>query len=228
MHIGDVLKLEEVKVHIEEFLIRPCLTGLDLGCDTGVALYLLYHDFNFQRGVGVDLNSIEEIVKRNIALNKRLLNIDISIENSIFDVYKNNIKFTDDDKTGRDEYIDEINFNNVFEFHLKTRALQFLIGNTEKFDLVILSNLLHLIEDVNERRLTLSYAKRAIKKGGLIFVKVNHPENENAIRLSHIPYSDEDFYELFNKDFETIYINQNYFLDNKSTSKIFLGKLKGV
>ena len=98
-----------------------------------------------------------------------------------------------------------------------------LIKGNKKYDLIIIADVLHLNpRDVSSE--ILSDAVNSLKDGGLIYVKVNHPENKIAMDNNQNTYTEVEFLKLLSK-LKPIFSCKNFIEDSdKIRSIVFFGQ----
>lgn len=131
---------------------------LDLGCGDPKSFYLLHgRKKNIKKYLGIDEKKEDEIYDYQSAY-------------KIFKVCNPRSKMT------------EIDFNNLFKISYEQNLYTFLKNCDEKFDLVVLSNVLHFTDIKDRWKEVLLLAKERLNKDGLIYVKVfesNSPHYQN-------------------------------------------------
>jgi hypothetical protein len=221
LSLHGLLNLLKDNDDIRPYLDQKNLKVLDIPCGIPSFLFGLFHDFNFETLVGVDIKSeagiIEDCYKGKENSYPRATNL--------HELYKADISFNGKELPGKRDYLNELDFKKHFCFHWQTKISEFLSNSTDTFDAIIVSNFLHLMRSKEEMSALLIVLAGRLEIGGLLYVKVNHSENENAINACHQKISDSEFSNLF-INFFTVYLNQCFFKeeDRKPISKIFLGK----
>lgn len=199
---------------LQKFLARNSLSALDIGCGLPENLFPLYHDFNFDFLECVDSLTEEEAIKNRIDVYKEIRDTN---PKRIYDVYKH-LDVKKADVKSRRKILSEADFTKIFKTNFEMDFEDY--STDRKYDFIILSNILHLIEAKKE---FFDKAKSLLKKSGMIYVRVNH--KEKLIRQH--TFTDRELSKMVKRNFKEIYSCRIMSPDNKSTnSLIYLGSKK--
>ena len=194
----DLLKnpKDDYPILYKHLINNEPLKVLDLGCNIPLALFLLYHSFECDILKGVDEKDQMNCVNYFLNFKKRvdpLVMHKYSNANCFFDIYLRMIEVSDFEKpkiTERDEF-DKIFCNSFVQEDIENH----LNGETEKYDLIIASDVLHVFTK-NKVQTVLPKIKSHIRENGLILIRF-HDENNS----DHIDY--ESFKKLLLQEFNS-------------------------
>lgn len=142
---------------------------LDLCCGCSDEIFRLYEDIRFARYVGVELvecdnPSVTYCNYSSLRIERELIAPELS----------------------------ENEFNNKFSVHFGTDAEAFTSSCQEKFDLVVVSNLLHLTTLKKKWKDLLHSSMQCLKPSGYAYIKVYVQECDSRI----VPFDDSEVTEL--------------------------------
>jgi hypothetical protein len=174
---------------------------LDLGCDLPTYFFKQHvKGFEFSY-VGVDEKSEFEICKSGY---------DSSIEPANYLMF---IKFKSlHDYLSGEQLVFE-DFQNLYNFHFKTTLLDYLESETGTFDIVVLSNVLHFIEDKETAKNAVKRLKTIMEPNGLMYISVRR-----VSEAGNHPYTLEEAQELIGQS-EVVW---NNFADQTETIQFIL------
>ncbi len=182
---------------------RP-LSALDLGCGPGYPLFVLYHDHGFSSLTGVDLLSESGVLvqeKRHLPAENRTPNQELLWHcNSIYELYR--LVMQPERSRIHKVSLQPLEFYQHFNFVWEQNLRQYLydldtndsseIGSppaaiqngghsvregSPRFDVVILSNVLHF-QPWQEAKELVGKAASKLNKGGVLWVRVYHEGSE--------------------------------------------------
>jgi hypothetical protein len=200
--------------HEKESLLKEILKGsepsvIDVGCGGYPAnLYILFHDFQFKKLIGIEKESEEKAYATFLTNNN--VKIDIQIFRNRYEFYKKHIIPEPQDLP----LLNELDYYKTFNIKFNTKAEDYfkILSQNTFFDCLIISNMLHyLLPDDRKPFFTIVSAFQ--KTGGILYLRINKNFNE----------AEEDFLNLLN-DYKQIfyYKTKNNKLD-KVDSLIYLG-----
>lgn len=170
---------------------------LDLGCMVPATLFNIYHVVDCNLLKGVDSKNEEYCVQKFIKKYK----LEEFKEKTFFKIYKETIQPYDYEKI---KISSELEFNQTFSFEKKKIDL-FLRKDTNQYDLIIASNVLHFFIPSKVESVLLKI-KAHLKKDSLVLIRVQEGKEF---------FNYEEFKKAFKKIFSTITIYEYYDEDNK-------------
>jgi SAM-dependent methyltransferase len=209
------------------------LSALDLGCRYDAAVFFLYHYYPFSRVVGVEIE-LESIVMEKYRLMrlyeiKQKINVNCKYELYLDIIKDENISAGTKPRLSKEEF----DSGKFIELKYGTSFDHYFFNCFEKFDLVNIGNILHLIKSPSVRQELLKNASSRVKFGGLLFVKVVHPESKQKVKICKngdyfLDFTDEEFLQLIPENWETVYVQQKGYVGELPNSKIFLARKTGT
>lgn len=166
---------------------------LDIGCGPGNAFFHFYVNFGTSDFIGIEMNCLHQIKKIDSAFNyyyNNDLHFDLtnyySENQNTIDLYFYFKKLAEYDILKLTTEINEDKFKSLFMdkilWGMKIEKSKFLEKTNNKFDLIILSNVLHYKAIKNPRRV-IKKCINLLTKDGLIFIKSPINNNLNKRRI---------------------------------------------
>lgn len=167
-----------------QFIQRPskqlfdALNGLesaiDVGFQDGLPLWVLYHQYNYSRLLGIDKNS-QYVITEDYRKNKN------PTAQNIFDYYHK--EFRVPKSFPNNKIKSEQKFYNIFEYKTISMERYFSKPLHEKFDLIILSNILHYAKSQKSVEKILENVLTGMNSDSMIYIRVKS-KNWMTINLS--------------------------------------------
>lgn len=230
--------LKNYGVHpiISKLLERTDLMGLDIGCALPNHLWDLYHDFGFDKLVGVEQRSRAEVIEEFAT--KKYFGLNKNDAKSEYDFYKKGYgKLADEGTFDFRPVLTNDEYKNHIEVNYETSSDQFAsrVVNWSKFDFIILSNVLHLFganqlgrEIQSFTHDSFNYLHSCLKRGGLMYIRVNHQDNPNSIENTQIKFTKESLMNFLGGRYEILHLEEEKDeKDAKKHSIVFFGIKKG-
>ena len=163
---------------------------LDVGFREGLALYPLYHKYGFRELVGIEISSERQLVAQiNKDQNESFV--------KLFDVYSKFFRVVPE-LSGQQvlpKLISEAEYRRIFDFRYSCDAGEFVGKNSNQYDLIICSNVLHSIPDLDKVKKIVSGLKEYMSKKGYIYFRIKERPGGSAIKHFHL------FEEIINESF---------------------------
>lgn len=212
---------------IAEFLKGKDLSVLDVGTSLPVFLYHLHHEFDFKVLNGIEALTEDEIVSFVQWVANRSQYFPIANTFGLYLAYTH--EWLEENFSINPKIIDEKEYYKRFNvaYNLNTCNLMYsetpqsetqlafesiFLNRIVSYDFLILSNVIHMQPDKiydderRDRAITFTnYFVDKLKKGGIIYAKVNHEDNPNVEGKNHAIYNEHNFINLFKDKFETLY-----------------------
>jgi len=171
---------KEINSILQDLENLPNGKVLDLGCRVPYVFYILYHSYNLQYFVGVDIDSREVCFSKEKIELKRTYSsqgnfekrVELSKITSDFHLYQSHFSHLTDAIKNIDLYEMLFVKNSKYE----TTVQKFFAEDNSKFDIINLSNLLHLL-DTKEAINVLSNAIEKLTNNGLIYLRIQNNLN---------------------------------------------------
>lgn len=145
---------------------------LDVGCQIPLIFFILYHDFDIHNFLGIDLASEKKALRRHLIKNSGHINANIQVDDySIFEIYK---KVCEPDHTSINAKITAVQeFNRIFKDKImfNTDLFQYLKQSKDKFDLIIASNIIHLLDNEDLIHEALTGIKARLNPDGVVYFR---------------------------------------------------------
>lgn len=173
---------------------------LDLGSNVPLSLFLLYHSFESDTLRGVDcydqLNCIDYFLNQKKRIDPEHLH-KYRDAKCFFDIYTEIITVSDDEVP---KLKDRDEFDNIFcKPFVQSEIENYLIDEAEKYDLVIVSDVLHIFT-TKKVQTVLPKIKCLIKEDGLIFIRFHNegkPEYINYDSFKKMLFKEFNLGDLF-------------------------------
>lgn len=147
------------------------LKVLDLGCRLPNFLWLCYHIYDCQKLVGIELNTEKCVIWEQIKDIKPMYYEEYSPLESLYEWYLHAIK----PDAGEPPLIQsKEEYEKVFQVHFETDIKDFLRNETEQYDLINASNILHFLQNQDEVEEILNHIFRIISPNGYVFIKIQN------------------------------------------------------
>lgn len=164
---------------------------LDVGFREGLALYPLYHEYGFRELVGIEISSERQLVSQiNKDQNESFV--------KLFDVYSKFFR-VEPELSGQQvlpQLISEAEYRRIFDFRYSCDASEFVSENSNQYDLVICSNVLHIIPDLDNVKKLVSSLKEYMSENGYIYFRIKERLDGSTIKHFHL------FEEIINESFQ--------------------------
>lgn len=167
---------------------------LDLGCNDPGSFFRLYHKYNFLEYFGIDISESINVSIPYTASTRRPEELCLPSNSSIYEKYDAFHKHV----LGSFHKLNKLAFEEIFHFQLSTDisdSLKAFKKSNGKFDLIVLSNILHLYPNKNDASNLIKDCINVLELDGQIFIKVFC--TEYSAQTFH--YSEDDLNELRSK-----------------------------
>ena len=168
-------KAKELYPKFHKFLkSKNKISALDLGCRLPTNLFMLYHVYETSDLIGLDKMSEGNCVNKFIEQHSNVTEKDklnqLQSAKTFFDLYKLHVSVTDDEE--RQKINSQNKFNSIFtDKFVKSRIHTYLEKNTQLFDVIIISNVLHFFIPAKVEQI-LMLIKKSMKEDGLLIIRV--------------------------------------------------------
>lgn len=174
--------IKQVLLDCNDFYDKTDKIALDLGCGTPIDLFKIYHNIEgFKKLYAIDINS------------------DKFNETDSYLIYKS-IEFQNQ--------LDVHNFKILFDINLSIFGEKFLESNKDKFDLIIISNFLHMYSESKNAIKILSKLIDRLETNGLIYFSVANENHDYSSCRDRITFKEEKIKKIMEPLKELIFIKK--------------------